>query len=78
LARQTLTLEFDHWCEACERHCEDGTPIKITCHDGSEQTLSPDADTEKLGYCIGTMLRDSLIGLRDDGAFAKLPLAEWG
>jgi hypothetical protein len=42
-------IEFDQWCEAWERLCEEGTEITVTCHDGSKRTISSDADTERLG-----------------------------
>ena len=69
-------IHFEHWFDAfCDLE-EGGAPIALTLHDGSQKTIEVGFDMADLAACFGKMLRDALIAARDNGEFAKLPLAD--
>lgn len=69
-------LDFPHWPEVIEQWAEEET-IDVTLPDGSASTISCISHSHAMiAELFGTMLRDTIISLRDDGRFAGLPLTD--
>ncbi|WP_182866925.1 hypothetical protein [Stieleria mannarensis] len=69
-------LDLFHWYEGTERFAGDNLPLTITLLDGSKVVIGSDSDGEAYDKHIGSMLRETLIELRHEGAFSKLPIAD--
>lgn len=69
------SLAFDSWFEACEACWESGKPVRLTLPNGEKKVIEKD-NLDDMATHIGEMLKGVLIQAREDGVFAKLPLAE--
>ncbi len=69
-------LELYHWHEGVERFSCEGLSLNITLQDGRKVVVEPDADEDEFDNYIGDMLRDTLIAMRQEGTFSKLPIAD--
>lgn len=67
-------FELSHWYESVERLACDGLSLQLTLHEGTKVVTEPDADDDPLDGHIGDMLRDTLLAMRDQGVFSKLPM----
>lgn len=70
----TNLLPFPKWCAAFETLC-DGDSVVVTLPNGETRTLDDSDDNESVARLFGEMLRDTMLTLRDRGAFGCLPLA---
>lgn len=69
-------LDLDHWHEGVERFACEGLELKMTLHDGGKAVIQPDTEGDQFDNFIGVMLRDTLISMRAEGVFSKLPLSD--
>jgi hypothetical protein len=68
--------ELDHWHEGVERFSCENLALRITLQDGAKVTIEPNSDGDEFDNYIGDMLRDTIIAMREEGAFSKLPIAD--
>ena len=69
---EITSLEMPNWSAAVDKLL-DGKAVVVTLTDGSKRELMR-SDADRIDLLVGAMLRDAMVELRNDNAFAKLPL----